>query len=338
MEKSPLISIVIPVYNVEGLLERCVYSIINQKYYNYEIILIDDGSTDSSGRICDSFASQFDNIKALHYANEGVSKARNKGVEISQGEYIIFMDSDDYWCDDNILNKFQRIIEESDPDIIRGEYKAVDLNGNTLYQRTELPGKKEHTNKIIDNVTLLTQAIQGEYFLFLYLFKKNIISRIKMDVQFTCYEDIDFLAKLFATPHKNYYILDVFYAYTKRPNTLSSNINLRKLQNSFSLCYTFHGNATKIHNQPALLDYYKTNSIMMYYWSLKCTSNFDNYKQLTRDLNVEQTRKDVLKWMKDCKPNKKNIIIYINPIIACKYFRGKKYIYDLLHKLYKIIH
>ncbi len=93
---SPLISIIIPVYNVELYLQRCVESVIHQTYTNLEIILVDDGSPDWCGRICDRYANQDDRIRVIHQENQGASSARNAGMEIMTGEYCFFVDSDDY--------------------------------------------------------------------------------------------------------------------------------------------------------------------------------------------------------------------------------------------------
>ena len=91
-----LISVVVPVYNVEKYIERCVVSIVNQTYTNLEIILVDDGSTDQSGLICDELNNQDDRIKVIHKMNEGLGLTRNRGVTEAKGEYICFIDSDDY--------------------------------------------------------------------------------------------------------------------------------------------------------------------------------------------------------------------------------------------------
>lgn len=98
--KKGLISIIIPVYNVEKYLKKCVFSVINQKYENIEILIIDDGSTDNSGKICDEIGKTDNRIKVFHTDNFGVSHARNIGIEESLGEYIFFVDSDDYLSDD----------------------------------------------------------------------------------------------------------------------------------------------------------------------------------------------------------------------------------------------
>lgn len=92
---EPTISIIIPVYNSEKYLAKCIDSVLTQTYPNYEVILVDDGSTDKSGKICDEYASRFDRIKVLHQENCGVAAARNNGVKKSVGELIAFVDSDD---------------------------------------------------------------------------------------------------------------------------------------------------------------------------------------------------------------------------------------------------
>lgn len=93
---KPLISVIIPVYNVEEYLDECIQSIVNQTYQNLEIILIDDGSTDNSPQMCDAWKAQDSRIKVIHKTNGGVSATRNAGLDIATGEYIGFVDSDDY--------------------------------------------------------------------------------------------------------------------------------------------------------------------------------------------------------------------------------------------------
>ena len=89
------ISVIIPVYNVDEFLSECLESVINQTYNNIEIILIDDGSTDESGKICDKYGAKDKRIKVIHQENMGVSSTRNRGIDLSSGEYLTFVDSDD---------------------------------------------------------------------------------------------------------------------------------------------------------------------------------------------------------------------------------------------------
>ena len=102
MINNPLVSIIIPVYNVEKYLQQCVGSVLAQTYKHLEIVLIDDGSTDQSPRMCDEYAAQYENIYVFHKQNGGASTARNIGLENAKGEYIFFLDSDD-WLEPNAL-------------------------------------------------------------------------------------------------------------------------------------------------------------------------------------------------------------------------------------------
>ena len=95
-----LISVVVPVYNVEHYLKKCVDSICHQTYRNLEIILVDDGSTDCSGSLCDEFATSDSRIRVIHKSNGGLSDARNAGMELASGEWWMFVDSDDYIAPD----------------------------------------------------------------------------------------------------------------------------------------------------------------------------------------------------------------------------------------------
>lgn len=116
-------SVIVPVYNVEKYLEVCVQSILNQSFHDYELILIDDGSSDSSGNICDEYAKNNERIKVIHQDNGGLSCARNTGIKAAAGDYLIFIDSDD-WIDSNALEAFDRIIVEKQPEVI--ETKLVE--------------------------------------------------------------------------------------------------------------------------------------------------------------------------------------------------------------------
>ena len=102
MQEKPLVSVIVPVYNVKAYLKRCVYSIVAQSYKNLEILLIDDGSTDESGRLCDELSQQDDRIRVFHQANKGLSGARNKGLDEMRGDWVLFVDSDDYISPDCI--------------------------------------------------------------------------------------------------------------------------------------------------------------------------------------------------------------------------------------------
>ena len=109
--ENPLFSIIVPIYNVERYLEQCIESVIAQDYQNYELILVDDGSPDNSIDICIKYAKKYKNIIVIHKINGGLSDARNAGMRIARGEYLMFLDSDDYWEGEHILSDLARIIK-----------------------------------------------------------------------------------------------------------------------------------------------------------------------------------------------------------------------------------
>lgn len=139
-----MISVIVPVYNVEKYLERCVKSIAAQTYKDLEILLIDDGSTDKSGKMCDDFQQTDSRIKAFHKQNGGLSDARNYGIEHSAGEFISFVDSDDY-IDEKMLETLHRLITENDADL--AVCSAMDVfEGKEVTQVKEI--KEFNLNKV----------------------------------------------------------------------------------------------------------------------------------------------------------------------------------------------
>ncbi len=128
MQKD-LINIIVPIYNSKKYIERCVDSILNQTYQNFELILINDGSTDNSLNVINKYKNN-SKIKIIDKKNEGVAKTRNLGIDMSKGKYIMFIDNDDYIDSDYIYN-YYNAIENNDMDVVFGSYKCVSQNGKT---------------------------------------------------------------------------------------------------------------------------------------------------------------------------------------------------------------
>lgn len=124
-----LISIIVPIYNVGRYLEQCLISILEQTYRNLEIILIDDGSTDTSGAICDSYQKNDDRIKVIHQKNGGLSRARNVGIKLAQGTYLAFVDSDD-WIEKDYIEKMYEACKSKEADICVCNFEKVWHNKN----------------------------------------------------------------------------------------------------------------------------------------------------------------------------------------------------------------
>ena len=128
-------SIIIPVFNSENTLRRCLESILNKTYKEYEVILINDGSTDNSQKLLDEYVKKYPNkIKSYTQVNSGAATARNKGLKLSNSDYLFFIDNDDY-IENDYIETFITAIEATTSDLVIGGYKRVDENGKTLYER-----------------------------------------------------------------------------------------------------------------------------------------------------------------------------------------------------------
>lgn len=135
-DKMPLISVIVPVFNVESYIERCIQSLIAQSYVNIEIIIVDDGSTDNSGKICDMYGERDLRVKVIHKLNGGLADARNVGIREAAGEYIAFTDSDD-WVAENYISELYKLLIQTDSDIAVCKFKRVSNEGEILLANSE---------------------------------------------------------------------------------------------------------------------------------------------------------------------------------------------------------
>ncbi|MBQ8040126.1 MAG: glycosyltransferase family 2 protein, partial [Lachnospiraceae bacterium] len=140
--KQPLISIIIPVYNIEEYLPRCIESVLGQTYANIEVILVDDGSKDKSGEICDSYQKRDSRVRVIHKENGGSSSARNAGIADAKGEFIGFVDSDDY-VETTMYETMMQAIESTGCAIVQVARDEIDANGKQMPNVCEMP--KEQT-------------------------------------------------------------------------------------------------------------------------------------------------------------------------------------------------
>lgn len=222
MEK--LVSIIVPVYNVEKYLDACIRSLIEQTYKNIEIILVDDGSTDRSGEICDLYANQYSLIKTIHQGNEGLSGARNTGLAASKGEYISLIDSDDF-VEKNFIRVLYDAIENNDCDISCMEtYPFLDGNDQKVY---------DYWNSFdVDQITSTVYKREDIYDLALYqilkvtgaqqkLYKREIFSSVQF-LEGKYYEDIGSLPDILFRIHKFAMVDKSLYAYRLRQNSIMS--------------------------------------------------------------------------------------------------------------------
>ena len=219
-----LVTVIVPIYNVENYLKKCVNSIINQTYENIEIILIDDGSTDGSGTICDEYLAKDNRIKVIHKKNEGLSKARNVGIEISNGDFITFIDSDDYF-DTKFIENMLKIAVESKADLIISGLKDVFEKQKNIYADESdyytILSKEETYRKVLLQEEIDVSANAK-------LYQKEIFKNIRYPVG-ELYEDIKIIDKIIENANKIVYTKYKGYFYLQRNGSIMhSKINKEK--------------------------------------------------------------------------------------------------------------
>lgn len=267
-----LISIIVPIHNAGLYLQCCIESVLRQSYYNFEILLVDDGSVDASGRIGDEYAAKDPRVKVFHQENQGVSSARNLGLDKAKGEYVIFLDADDYWIMDDCLERLVNEAVKKDADIVRGEYRAVDAFGNTLFEREFSQKKKECEYRVLPASEFVEKVISGEYFSVLSLLKHDKIERLRFDVRQSFLEDMDFYSRLFLQQLRCVFIPIRFYAYRKLSASASALSSVKKLEDSFAMCDKLDEYASQSIDVN-LRRGFRKNSVMMYYWTLETVAS-----------------------------------------------------------------
>ena len=218
MSEKALISVIIPVYNVENYLSRCLDSVLNQTYKNLEIILVDDGSTDSSSLICDEYAEKDGRVKVIHKANEGAAMARNTGLDTATGEYISFVDSDDL-INKEMIEKLYAGITENNCDIAVCGYWLYFENKEIDYEKTS----RNITEKIFLNNETIDVFGWSDYVASNSVWSKLVKAELFDGVSFPKFrtaEDLYVTFKLFHKAKKVYATDDKMYYYICRQGSL----------------------------------------------------------------------------------------------------------------------
>lgn len=272
--QAPLVSIIVPIYNAEKYLNRCIDSILSQTMPDFELLLIDDGSKDESGCICDEYAEEDARVKVFHKPNGGVSSARNLGIDYAKGKYIIFIDSDDYWLSPDCLESLSLMMDEMGCDCVRGEYQGVDEIGNVVVGPKV---KRELEGRLLTPYELLRYGLSGEFLGVLFMFRRSTIGDLRYDEQQSFLEDMDFISRFMIKAQTCAYTSECFYAYFKRNDSVSNSPKYANVECSFKMSDKF-GSYSKLTNGN-LKRYYIFYSIMMYLWSLSTLAMNPYYEQ-----------------------------------------------------------
>mgnify|MGYP000955898924 CR=1 FL=1 len=219
------ISIIIPIYNVEKYLRRCIDSIVNQTYKNTEIILVNDGSPDNCGVICDEYAKIDSRIKVIHKVNGGLSSARNAGLDIASGEYIMFVDSDD-WISEDTLEKLNRYVEKG-YDIINFKFRFVKEKTKNIIKLND----KIKDSYECDLFSYIDKLFSGEldFFIWNKLYKNDLFSDVRFPVGRN-YEDLATIYKLYFNA-KNIIVTDytLYNYWLGNSNSITSNSTIKNM-------------------------------------------------------------------------------------------------------------
>lgn len=226
----PLFSIIIPVYNGEKYIETCLNSVINQTLKDWELILIDDGSTDKTSVFLNNYYVN-KNIHLISKSNEGVSIARNKGLDIAKGEYILFIDADDILYPDTLSILYDSL-KNVKIDYLRYEYQTIDINGNPLYPNYEAKVRRKVSNQILDAADCITHIVRNEYFLWSGVFRKGIIDKYHLRFMEGCTynEDTLFMLQFFMYSKTHIYLSQTIYGYRKFEGAVTAKFTKKNYQ------------------------------------------------------------------------------------------------------------
>lgn len=311
-----LVSIIVPVYNTEKYLDQCIQSVLAQTYTNWELLLIDDGSTDSSGAICDKYAAEDKRIKVVHKPNTGVSDSKNIALDMAQGEYVMFLDSDDFWRDNTCLAQLLETSRKFAVDIVRGEYFPVDANGKEIGEQCILASKQQFANRVLSVSEFLDEIIKREFFLPLCLFKHSVVRLTRFTVGRIFLEDLEFYVKLLHRVKNCVYLPIPFYAYRKHCFSISSRIEEKKIQDAFDIVNFYFDEASRT-TDIKLQKSFTARAITYYILTSKTLGHYDGFYRNRRDicerLNLCNIRLKCLEGTKCSEKWYYPLLLYISP-------------------------
>lgn len=277
MKELPLISIIVPVYNVDKYLRECLDSICCQEKVNLEIIVVDDGSTDNSGAICDEYAKKHTNITVIHKQNEGAGFARNAGLDIMTGDYVSFVDSDDYIAADMYDTLFQAMMQTESDIACCGRFRVIDgkvaAAEKPITEEVVLSGQDIIRNLLLDKEMTYSQCDK--------LFKAELFKEVRFPKKNLPSEDMPCIYEILKRAEKVVYIGQAKYYY--RLVMTSSTKKTFSPQNIGTVYYTQEICDDVIKNMPMLRD-------EAFFTIIQCTASV--YARMMRDGKQKECKKE----------------------------------------------
>jgi glycosyltransferase involved in cell wall biosynthesis len=310
-----LVSIIVPVYNVKTYLDACIESIVRQSYVEIEIVLVDDGSTDGSGELCDAWGRRDSRIKVIHKRNGGLSEARNKGLDIAQGTWILFVDSDDYIQVD-LVKKCYEAIQIYKADLVFFDYEKVEESCDR-----EIPSKENNLIERYSGKEMLKEFIKNE--------KGSVISCNKMyhrkiwdTLRFPVgriHEDEYVIVDIWKQVDKAIYRKEVLYYYRQREGSI---LHSKTLKSRYDAVDAFWLRCEKLKEDPEL--YYQ--ALGKYFNAAIDLCSFERKKQKRKKI-IEQIKMNWDPQVKNYLKKRKKIrlnIFYLCPTICLFIMKWKQ--------------
>lgn len=304
-EVSPLVSIIIPVYNVEKFLNRCMESVLGQTYENLEVILIDDGSPDGCPQICDEYAVKDSRVCVIHKKNEGQAIARNIGIDRCRGDYISFVDSDD-WLEPDAIEHMVQIAQSSQVDMVIAERRFVKKDSVVCSPYIPLEGEK---STFLDDIQAIKVFCEKNWAPWARLYKKILYEGIRFP-NYRIFEDEAIMFQLIQQSKRIAYTNKVIYNYAVREeSTTKQQYSKRRIDG----VRAWKGNLDFLEkNYPFAVDLVIGKLIGI------CIYNLDNLIILKEEKDVEYVLQVVKKYLKKCAKSKKTrFTLKIRVIVAC---------------------
>lgn len=272
------ITVVVPCYNVALYLDRCVQSILNQTYHNLEVILVDDGSTDGTETICDDFLKKDERIRVVHKENGGLSDARNAGIDVATGEYLVFVDGDDY-LEPNAYEMMIAEMQDPEVSLVAAGIITEDINGNVniLMNETKAKLSKEEAfaNLLGNNRTIAHSSCNK-------LFRRQLFDQLRYK-KGIIYEDMQILPKILDICEKVVLLNVPVYHYIKRSGSIT--------ENAFS-SWKYEG--SKIADEMVDICRQKYSSLVPYAYYYKIDAVNKMYEELISSVNRKEYKKEEL--------------------------------------------
>ncbi|MGN9066977.1 glycosyltransferase family 2 protein [Ligilactobacillus agilis] len=335
------ITVIVPVYNVEQYLDRCVNSILNQTYRNLEIILLDDGSTDNSGKLCDSYKDE--RIVVVHKKNEGLGLTRNVGIKKATGKYIVFIDSDDY-IDTTMIENLYLDLKKNNADTCIGGFKRI-------YKDRVVNSVNPYAGKIVEKNEILTSVLSKmfgksgnnndylEMSVWKVLFSRDIIVRNRIffpsEREFIS-EDIIFDTEYYSNANRVYMSSDVGYNYCDNEGTLTTRYNPNRFELQEKLYLELDARAKKLgiyENVKARIDttlvaiarysikleqkFSKQNGRRKAFSNIKRICNNSTLEKVLLDYNLEESKKS--KVVNDLIKNKNYHLLWYTMLLKNRF-------------------